>query len=256
MATDVTGEPGVPAPPQALNQGYTVRLDIFEGPLDLLLHLIRQQEIDIYDISLAQIADQYLRYLEMMQDLSVTVAGDFLVMAATLIHIKSRMLLPAEPGSEAEQEIEEFRKELVQQLLEHEKFKQAAQMLYERETIELSVWPRGDHEFEEEEKELVSATVFDLVSAFHKMVERYKERIVFEVEGEVVTVQEKIEEIRRLLSVQEAILFSFFFEMKLSRLHLVVTLFALLELTRMQEIRLIQKGTFEDIRIQSCLKKN
>jgi len=256
MATDVTGESGVTSPLQTCNQAYTVQLEIFEGPLDLLLHLIRQQEIDIYDISLAQIADQYLRYLEMMKDLNVTVAGDFLVMAATLIHIKSRMLLPAEPDSEADQEIEEFRKDLVQQLLEHEKFKQAAQMLYERETVELSVWPRGENEFEEEEKELVSATVFDLVSAFHKMVERYRERIVLEVKGEVVTVHEKIEEIRRLLKVQEAILFSFFFEMNLSRLHLVVTLFALLELTKVHEIRLIQKGAFQDIRIQSCLTKN
>ena len=256
MASDVISETGIATPPQALNQAYTVRLDIFEGPLDLLLHLIRQQEIDIYDIPLAQVTDQYLRYLDMMKDLNVTVAGDFLVMAATLIHIKSRMLLPADPDSETEQEIEEFRKDLVQQLLEHEKFKQAAQMLYERETVELSVWPRGDNEFEEEEKELVSATVFDLVNAFHKMVERYKETIVMEVEGEAVTVQEKIEEIRRLLSVQEAILFSFFFKMGVSRLHLVVTLVALLELTKLHEIRLIQKGVFEDIRIQSCLKKN
>ena len=117
MATDVTGESGVTPPLQTCNQAYTVQLEIFEGPLDLLLHLIRQQEIDIYDISLAQIADQYLRYLEMMKDLNVTVAGDFLVMAATLIHIKSRMLLPAEPDSETDQEIEEFRKDLVQQLL-------------------------------------------------------------------------------------------------------------------------------------------
>jgi segregation and condensation protein A len=256
MATEMTGEVGVATPPQIQNQEYTVRLEIFEGPLDLLLHLIRQEEIDIYEISLAQVTDQYLRYLEMMKDLNITVAGEFLLMAATLIHIKSRMLLPAEPDSEVEQEIEEFRKDLVEQLLEHEKFKQAAQMLYERETVELSVWPRGDTEFEEEEKELVSATVFGLVSAFHKMVERYKETIVLEVAGENVTVQEKIEEIRRLLSVQEAILFSFFFEMGLSHLHLVVTLCALLELTRVHEIRLIQKGAFGEIRIQSCLQKN
>ena len=256
MAIDMTGEISPQTPPPSPGQEYTVQLDVFEGPLDLLLHLIRQQEIDIYDISLARITDQYLRYLDMMKDLNITLAGDFLVMAATLIHIKSRTLLPVEPDSEAEQEIEEFRKDLVQQLLEHEKFKQAAQMLYERETIELSVWPRGDNEFEEEERELISANVFDLVSAFHQMVERFKERIVLEVEGEVVSVQEKIEEIRRLLTVQEAILFSFFFEMERSRLHLVVTLFALLELVKLQEIRLVQKGSFEDIRIQSCLKKN
>ncbi|MEE8348373.1 MAG: segregation/condensation protein A [Acidobacteriota bacterium] len=256
MASELTMEAGALASPQIQNQAYTVRLEIFEGPLDLLLHLIRQQEIDIYEIALAEIADQYLHYLEMMKDLNITVAGEFLVMAATLIHIKSRMLLPEEPNSEVEQEIEEFRKDLVQQLLDHEKFKQAAQMLYVRETVELSVWPRGENEFEEEERELVSATVFDLVSAFHQMVERYKESIVLEVAGESVTVQEKLEEIRRLLSVQESILFSFFFERGLSHLHLVVTFFALLELTRLHEVRLIQTAAFEDIRIQSCLKKD
>ena len=233
-------------------EGYTVRLEIFEGPLDLLLHLIHCQEIDIYDIPIAQITDQYLRYVEMMKDLNITIAGDFLVMAATLIYIKSRMLLPIEHDSEADQEVEEFRKELVQQLLEHEKFKQAAQMLYERETVELSVWPRGDNEFEEDEKELVSASAFDLVSAFHRMVERYKEEIVLEVEGELVTIEEKIREIRRLLKVRSELLFSFFFERGLSRLHLVMTLFALLELTKLREIRLIQKSEFEDIRILSC----
>lgn len=247
---------GVPPLSREQNQAYTVQLDLFEGPLDLLIHLIRQQEIDIYDISLAQITDQYLGYLEMMKDLSIEVAGDFLVMATTLIQIKSQMLLPAEPDSEIGQEIEEFRQELVKQLLEHEKFKQAAQMLYERETVELSVWPRGDNEFEEEEKELISATVFDLVTAFHQMVENYKEKIVLEIEGEVVTVQEKMEEIRRLLSLQGALLFSFFFERGLSRLHLVVTFIALLELTKLHEIKLVQKDLFEDIQIQSCLKMN
>ena len=129
MAIEMTGEGSPQSPPPSLGQEYTVQLDVFEGPLDLLLHLIRQQEIDIYDISLARITDQYLRYLDMMKDLNITVAGDFLVMAATLIHIKSRTLLPVEPDSEAEQEIEEFRKDLLQQLLEHEKFKQAAQVM-------------------------------------------------------------------------------------------------------------------------------
>ena len=233
-------------------EDYTVQLEIFEGPLDLLLHLIRQQEIDIYQIPIAQITDQYLRYLEKMKDLSITIAGDFLVMAATLIHIKSGMLLPVEPGSQMAEEVEQSRNELVERLLEHEKFKQAAQMLYERETVELCVWPPEGNEFENEEKELISANVFDLVSAFHRMVERYKDQIVLEIKNEAVTLEEKIKEIRRLLTVQREVLFSLFFQKKISRLHLAVTFFALLELTRLQEVQLIQEGVFEDIRILAC----
>jgi len=233
-------------------QGYTVQLEVFEGPLDLLLHLIRQQEIDIYEIPIAQITDQYLRYLDRMKNLSITIAGDFLVMAATLIHIKSGMLLPAEPGSQLAEEVEQSRNELVERLLEHEKFRQAAQMLYERETVELSVWPPEDSEFEDEEKELISANVFDLVSAFNRMVERYKDQIVMEIQHEAVSLEEKIGEIRRLLSVQGEFLFSLFFQKKISRLHMAVTFFALLELTRLQEIRLVQKNLFEDIRILAC----
>ncbi len=233
-------------------QGYTVQLEAFEGPLDLLLHLIRQQEIDIYEIPIAQITDQYLQYLDRMKDLSITIAGDFLVMAATLIHIKSGMLLPAEPGSQLAEEVEQSRNELVERLLEHEKFRQAAQMLYERETVELSVWPPEDSEFEDEKKELISANVFDLVSAFNRMVERYKDQIVLEIQHEAVSLEEKIGEIRRLVSVQGEFLFSLFFQKKISRLHMAVTFFALLELTRLQEIRLVQKNLFEDIRILAC----
>ena len=233
-------------------QGYTVQLEAFEGPLDLLLHLIRQQEIDIYEIPIAQITDQYLKYLEMMKDLSITVAGDFLVMAATLIHIKSGMLLPAEPGSQMAEEVEQSRNELVERLLEHEKFKEAAQMLYERETVELSVWPPEDGEFEDEEKELISANVFDLVSAFNRMVERYKDQIVLEIKNEGVSLEQTLGAIRRLLRVKGEFLFSIFFQEKISRLHLAVTFFALLELTRLQEIQLVQKDPFEDIRILAC----
>jgi len=233
-------------------QGYTVQLEVFEGPLDLLLHLIRQQEIDIYQIPIAQITDQYLHYLEEMKDLNINIAGDFLVMAATLIHIKSGMLLPAEPGSQMAEEVEQSRSELVERLLEHEKFKQAAQMLYERETVELRVWPPEDSEFDDEEKELISANVFDLVSAFHRMVERYKDQIVMEIENEAVSFEEKLNEIRRLLKVQREFFFSLFFQKKISRLHLAVTFFALLELTRLKEVRLVQKGLFKDICIRAC----
>ncbi len=230
---------------------YTIQLEIFEGPLDLLLHLIRKQEVDIYDIPIAKITDQYLRYVQVMKDLNITVAGEFVAMAATLIHIKSQLLLPSDPNM-VEEEEDDPRQQLVQQLLEYERFQKAAHMLYELETVELSVWSRGESEFEEEEQEAVSATLYDMIHAFHEVVERFKEQIVLEVEHDPVTVEEKIAEIRRLLKVQQEVLFSFFFRHKISRLHLAVTLVALLELARLQEVRLSQKGVFKDIRILAC----
>lgn len=234
----------------APTDNYTVQIEVFEGPLDLLLHLIRKQEVDVYDIPIAKITDQYLRYVQVMKDLNVNVAGEFIAMAATLIHIKSQLLLPSDP-TVVEEEADP-REQLVQRLLEHEKFKRAANMLHELETVELSVWSRGENEFEEEEQEAVSATVYDMIHAFHEVVERYKEQIVVEVDHDPVTVEEKIIEIRNLLKVQSEILFSFFFQHKISKLHLAVTLVALLELAKSKEIQLLQKGVFKDIRILGC----
>lgn len=235
----------------ANGENYQVELEIFEGPLDLLLHLIKEQELDIYDIPIARITDQYLRYLEMMKDLNINVAGEFLVMASTLIFIKSRVLLPPEPGDQ-EEEAEDPRQELVNQLLEHEKFKKAASLLHDQQVVALSVWPRGDNEFEEEEKEAVSVNVFDLIQAFHRIVERYQDNITVEVEHEAVSLEQKLAELRSLLSLQREILFSTFLERTVSRLHLVVTFFALLEMARTGEVRLLQSMTFEDIRIVAC----
>ncbi len=229
---------------------YRVQLEIFEGPLDLLLHLIRSQELEIYDIPISRITHQYLDYLELMRELNIGVAGEYLVMAATLIHIKSKTLLPAEPDEKGE--LEDPRKELVDQLLEHEKFRNAAQMLFSRETVELSVWPRGGNEFEDDEKELVSVSTFELIKAFHAVVERFKEQVVLEVDRETVTVEARIAEIRRLLAVKSEFLFSYFFEKKISKLVLVVTVIALLELVRRREVRLFQKRAFADFRIQAC----
>jgi segregation and condensation protein A len=230
---------------------YRVDLDVFEGPLDLLLHLIRQEEIEICDIPIARITDQYLHHLQMMKDLNVTLAGDFLVMAATLIYIKSRMLLPSDPSRPPEDQ-EDPRRDLVEQLLEHERFKNAAQQLYERETVELSVWTRGDKEFESEEQEAVVATTFDLIKAFHSMLERFKDQIVMDLPHEAVSLEGKLAEVRRMLKVMPEFLFSLFLQHGVSRLHLVVTLIALLELVRLREIKLYQAGVFEDIRIVAC----
>jgi len=231
---------------------YRVQLEIFEGPLDLLLYLIKQQEIDIYDIPISEITDQYLQYVQMMRDLNITVAGEYLLMAANLIYIKSKMLLPQDLNSEGDEEIQDPRRELVDRLLEHERFKIAADLLHDRQVVEDSVWPRGEDEFEQEEQETVAASVFDLVKSFHQIVERFKENIVVKIERESVTVESKIEELRRLLAVTREIMFSSFLESPISRLHLVVTLVALLEMARLSEIRLQQAGVFHDIRIVAC----
>ncbi|MBI2822926.1 MAG: segregation/condensation protein A [Acidobacteria bacterium] len=231
--------------PEALR----VKLDIFEGPLDLLLHLIKKEEIDIYDIPIARITERYLEYLEMMKDLNINVAGEWLVMASTLILIKSRMLLPPDPQAAEVPPQEDPRMPLVQQLLEHQKFKQAAQMLYERETVELSSWTNPKTEFQEEEAELVSATVFDLVQAFHAIVERFRDRIVMEMRHDEVTVDQKLAELRAMLALQPAILFSALVERGISKLHLIVTFLALLEMARLGEIRVFQEQIHTDIRI-------
>lgn len=231
---------------------YQVRLGIFDGPMDLLLHLIRRQEIDIYDIPIARITDQYLQYLKMLRDLNITLAGDFVKLAATLIYIKSQMLLPRPAATDPGEEAEDPRQELVQQLLEHERFQKAAGMLYDRQVVELSVWSRGEDEFEEEEKEAVSAGVFDLIRAFHGILERHRQQIVLQVEQEAVSVEGKLAEIRRLLALQKEILFSLFLHARVTRLHLVVTFIALLEMARLGEVRLLQTRMFDDIRIVSC----
>jgi len=228
---------------------YLLHMDFFEGPLDLLLHLIRKEEINIYDIPIARITEQYLKYVRLMENLKINLAGEFLVMAANLIYLKSRMLLPPDPVAEGEQPGEDPRLELVQQLLEHAKFKQAAQILYERETIELSSFVNPKDEAASEEGALISATTFDLISTFFKIVERFKERIVLEVKGEEVSLEGRLADIRKRLGLQGSFYFSNFFEEKFTKLYLVVTLFALLELVRLQEIRLMQSAHYEDIKI-------
>src|SRR5262245_51091505 len=148
---------------EARRDDYRVKLEIFEGPLDLLLYLIKKDEIDIYDIPISHITEQYLAYLELMQELDIAVAGDFLVMASTLIYIKSKMLLPPEPKVEGEEDLnEDPRAELIERLLEYQKFKSAAQMLYTRGEIEAACYTRGEIDTDKNNPE-ISATLFDLL---------------------------------------------------------------------------------------------
>ena len=145
----------------------------FDGPLDLLLHLIRQEQVNIYDIPVARIADEYLRYLQVMQELDIAVAGDFLVMAATLIELKTRMLLPRDPFAGPEEE-EDPRKDLVDQLLEYQKYKAAAQMLWSRATVERAVFKRAEIETDKNNPE-VAVGLFDLLKVFQEILARHKE---------------------------------------------------------------------------------
>jgi len=247
MATDQEPNPGIEAPESL---AITVRLDAFEGPLDLLLHLIKREELDIWNIPIARVTEQYLNYLRMMQDLNINLAAEWLVMAATLIYIKSRMLLPPDPqpaetGGEAR---EDPRAELVYQLLEHQKFKNAAQMLYTREEVENAIWCKPPAEVLEGEQNVVAVSLFDLIKAFHEVVRRFEEaQQAMEVEQEEVTIEQKMGDVRRLLMVHDTILFSAFFEQSRSKRHLIVTFLALLELVRLREIWLYQKRIFDEI---------
>lgn len=219
--------------------------------MGLLLQLIRRQEIDIYDIPIVRITEQYLCFLEVMKETNVSVAGEYLVMASTLIYIKSRMLLPADPLLEEGAE-EDPRLELVTQLLEYEQFRKAAGMLYDRQVIENSVWVRGVNEFEEEEQDAVDTTVYDLVRAFHDIVERSRDRIAMQAPSEPVTLEDKLMELRGMIAVRREMLFSSLISLGLPRMHLIVMFIALLEMARLQEVRLFQDAELRDIRISAC----
>ena len=228
----------------------TIRLEAFEGPLDLLLHMIKKEEIDIWNIPIARITEQYLEYLQIMKDLNINLAGEWLMMAATLIYIKSKMLLPPDPSKAIGEEIEDDpRKELVYELLEHQKFKNAAEMLYTREEVENSVWTNPPAEAVEEAGEVVTVTLFDLLRAFNEVVKRFEEQRVLEVAHEEVTVEQKIADMRRILMFHDKILFSSFFAVFNSRRHLIATFLALLELVRMREVWLVQEMAFGEIQI-------
>jgi segregation and condensation protein A len=236
--------------------GITIRLDAFEGPLDLLLHLIKKEEIDIWNIPIAHITEQYLNYIGVMKDLNINLAGEWLMMAATLIYIKSRMLVPQEPSEDAQEEDKEDpRTELVYQLLEHQKFKNAAEMLYTREELENAVWNKPPDGILKDGGEVVAVTLFDLLKAFHEVVKRFEAERVLEVEQEEVTIEQQIEDIRRRFLIHDTLAFSSFFAEARSKRHLIVIFLALLELVRLREIWLSQKKAFEEIQINKMKGK-
>jgi segregation and condensation protein A len=226
---------------------------VYEGPLDLLLDLVRKQDIDIYDIPIAKITAQYLAYVEKLRELDVNVAAEFIYMAAVLIHIKSKMLLPRDPAAASEEQ-EDPRAELVNRLIEHEKFKSAAQMLMQKQQIEEAVRSNpAIREFidaEGTEPEL-AADVIDLVKTFQQILERARIRPMIQVDEETVTVSQMIEYLRRRLSLEDRPLrLKEFLRNVQSRQALVCMFLAMLELVRLQAIQLRQDRLFGEILVR------
>ena len=226
--------------------GCHFKLPVFEGPLDLLLHLIRENKIDIYDIPIVDITRQYMVYIELMKELNLEIAGDFLVMAATLIHIKSRTLLPPSE-EEAEEPEEDPRSELVKRLMEYQAYKESSLSLRKREEIWKNVFHRGlpdKNEFEfEPEPALFEANVFDLISAFQKMLEKAPEQNL-EITRETLTVADKINYIIERIENVDGVRFEDLFEEGFTKVTLLVTFLAVLEIVRLGLVKIYQESAF------------
>lgn len=228
---------------------FHFKLPVFEGPLDLLLHLIKENKVDIYDIPIVEITRQYISYLEIMKYLNLEIAGEFLVMAATLIHIKSKMLLPP-----AEEEINESpedpRAELVQRLLEYQSFKESSVFFRERETIWKNIFqrctPDKDDLVPDTEPLLFEADVFNLITAFKKLLEKSPNQVI-EITRETLTVSDRINYIMEKIEKEDGIRFEDIFEEGSSRVTLIVTFLALLEIVRLGLIKTYQEKAFGTI---------
>jgi len=232
-----------------VSSDYSVKLKVFEGPMDLLLFLIRRNEVDIYDIPISLITQQYLKYIQLIRALDLEIAGEFILMAATLIRIKAQMLLPP---AEDEEEEEDPREELVQALLEYRKYKQAADLLENHQEIESAYFRRADFSYINlpGEKELVcDVTLFDLLSAFQKVVEKAPQESFHQIETEKITVEQRIQHILDYLEGRDGADFEELFCDNPIRLMLVVTFIAVLELIRTRRVKIIQTGNFAPIRI-------
>lgn len=237
---------------QTLN--YAIKLDIFEGPLDLLLYLIKKNEVDIYNIPIALVTEQYLQYLKIIKELNLDMAGEYLVMASTLIHIKSKMLLPP-PEEPEEDEEEDPRAELVRQLLEHQRFKEAALSLKERPLLERDVFTRAAHLPEEiekitvDEEELTEVSVFELIEAFHRVISQLDKKELLEIDLEKLSLTDIINEVMDQLNVTKSATFEDLLKGKRDRRRIIYTFLAILELIKLRMIKAYQTAVFGVIRI-------
>jgi len=233
---------------------YEVRLDIFEGPLDLLIHLIRKNEVDIFDIPIATITDQYLEYLDLMEALNITVAGDFLVMASTLIHIKSRMLLPG-----SDDEAEDPRLEITRPLLEYLRFKELAGELSERDVLDRDVFTRQfsldyKSQFQSEEP-LIEVSLFQLIDAFKRVMEQKLPGVQLKFQVEPFSLKDKTTMIMDQLKERGGLYFADLFQESRTLAELIITFLAVLELAQMGLLRIFQTGPDKDIRIEPHFKE-
>src|SRR3989441_601778 len=233
---------------------YNINIPMYEGPLDLLLDLIKKQEMSIHDIQISKITSQYLDYLHKLEELNVDVSSEFIYMAASLIYIKSKMLLPPDPLASTEEQAADPREELVQRLIEHEKFKNAAQLMYQKQQIEEHVWSKPDkslYEGEAAEGEIVVSLV-DLIKMFQQVLERRKEVSRIELQHEQFTVAQMIAQLRAQLVASENGTLSLiqFFEACASRHAMIVAFLALLEMVRLQAVLLVQEKQFGEILVR------
>lgn len=236
--------------PQIIAEHYDQELKLkigeFAGPLDLLLFLIKQEQANIFDIPVAKITDEYLRVIRLMEKLDISIAGDFLVMAATLIDIKSKMLLPKEIVENNEEDEDDPLKELVNRLVEYEKFKNAAQMLWEKSTVEQSIFPRGKIETDENNSE-INVGVFDLLHVFQRILARHKEEIQMEIEREEMSLSEMLANLRQRLKGNKTFNVTEFFTQTRSKRELVLAFMAILEIVRTETVKLLQEDIFGEI---------
>jgi segregation and condensation protein A len=234
-----------------LSPPLNFQLEQYEGPLDLLLDLIRRQQINIYDIPIARITAQYLEYMQRASELDIELSSEFVFMAATLIHIKSRLLLPRDPELEKIAPEEDPREELVKQLIEHERFKNAAEMLQAKRVVEEAIWsnPQIDQFLSEDEGPGLTATIFDLVKTFQTVLERAKSRPVFEVDKEDVSVPDMVRFLQNRLELLRSGTLSAMelFEHQRSQRAIICLFLAILEMVKRQALELAQSEAFADI---------
>ena len=238
---------------------YEVKLDIFEGPLDLLLYLIRKNELDIYNIPMALITEQYLAHLEMMKALNLDLAGEYLVLAATLVHIKSRMLLPVEEGEKEGEDETDPRAELVRQLLEYQAFKEVALSLERRNLLDRDVFKRiqaAEEMPDEQEDPMVEVTLFELIEAFKQVAERMDKEDLLEIDTERISLSDRINEILEDLSREKSLSFTDLLKTSRTKKGIIYTLLAILELMKMRVVRAFQADPFGQIRIFPAVEES
>ena len=257
----VLGEVELPSNFESILPDYPFKVADFKGPLDLLIHLIKKNQVDIYDIPIVLITNQYLEYLELMREVNLDVAGEFLVMSATLIHIKSRTLVPRlETESADELDEEDPRDALVKRLVEHQRFKMAAELLHERETVRSAQWTRPEGLVEEIsgepfEREL-EVDLFSLLQAFQSVLSRSREYPTVRLPAEVVPIETRIQELIEQLASGGACGFDELFPDASSRQELITTFLAVLEMIRLKLIRVFQQGACGPIRVYARKRSN